>query len=68
VVKAASEESIFWTYQNIDTATGKYVETKTKNIYIYQNIIKTEKECTKSIIRHHKNIFNGNLKWEQRRI
>jgi hypothetical protein len=32
VVKAASEESIFWTYQNIDTATGKYVETKTKNI------------------------------------
>jgi hypothetical protein len=41
VVKAASEESIFWNYQNIDTATGKYVETKTKNIYIYPNIIKT---------------------------
>jgi len=41
VVKGTSEESIFWIYQNIDTATGKYVETKTKNIYVYQNIIKT---------------------------
>jgi hypothetical protein len=41
VVKGASEESIFWNYQNIDTATGKYVETKTKNVYIYQKTIKT---------------------------
>jgi hypothetical protein len=41
VVKGAREESIFWSYQNTDTATGKYVEIKTKNIYIYQNIIKT---------------------------
>jgi len=41
VVKGASEESIFWNYQNIDTATGKYVETRAKNVYIYYNIIKT---------------------------
>jgi len=41
VVKGTSEESISWNYHSIDTATGKYVETKTKKIYIYQNIIKT---------------------------